>query len=90
MNIVEKVGAFKMGTHALETAQTAARSTKNQDKNAATVRLRQAATRLLDIGEEALAETMFHQAEMLERSGNLDPEAAKKLRYETRRLTQRP
>ncbi|MFC1878906.1 VWA domain-containing protein [Chloroflexota bacterium] len=90
MNIVERVGAFKMGTHALKTAQIAAHSAQGQDKKAATVRLRQAATRLLDMGEQLLAETMLRQAESLERSGDLDPDASKKLRYETRRLTQRP
>jgi Ca-activated chloride channel family protein len=89
MNIIEKVGAYKMGEQALEAAQNAARTASENDKNAATVRLRQAATRLLDMGEAALAETMLHQAETLERSGNVDPEAAKRLRYESRRLTQR-
>jgi hypothetical protein len=89
MNIIEKVGAFKMGTQALEAAQNAAKSTSQDDKNSATVRLRQAATRLIDMGETALADAMLHQADTLERSGSLDPEAAKKLRYETRRLTQR-
>jgi Ca-activated chloride channel family protein len=89
MNIVEKVGAFKMGTQALEAAQNAAKSTSQEDKKMATVRLRQAATRLLDMGEMALADAMLHQADNLEHGGNMDPEAAKKLRYETRRLTQR-
>ena len=51
-------------------------------------RLRQAATRLLDMGENALADAMLRQADTLERSGSMDPDAAKKLRYETRRLTQ--
>lgn len=88
MNIIEKVGAFIMGTKALEVAQTAAKAANPEEKRAATVRLRQAATRLLDMGEINLAEAMNGQAENLERSGSLDPEAAKKLRYETRRLTQ--
>jgi Ca-activated chloride channel family protein len=89
MNIVEKVGAFKMGTLALEVAQNAARSDDPNDKGNATLRLRQAATRLLDLGESTLADAMLNQADTLERIGSLDPEEAKKLRYETRRLTQR-
>jgi hypothetical protein len=88
MNIIEKVGAFKMGTRALEAAQSAMKTTTQEDKTLATVRLRQAATRLLDMGESALADAMFRQADTLERRGSLDPEEAKKLRYETRRLTQ--
>jgi Ca-activated chloride channel family protein len=80
MNLVEKVGAFKMGTTALAAAQTG-----NQKAN--TVRLRQAATRLLEIGENHLSNEMLRQADMLEKHGTLDPNAAKKLRYETRRLT---
>jgi Ca-activated chloride channel homolog len=90
MNIAEKVGAFMMGTRALEQAQNAARTSSQADKSSATVRLREAATRLLDMGESGLADAMYEQAETLERSGSLDPEAAKKLRYETRRLAQRP
>lgn len=80
MNLVEKVGAFKMGTTALAAAQTG-----NQKAN--TQRLRQAATRLLEIGESQLGNEMLRQAETLEKHGTLDPNAAKKLRYETRRLT---
>ncbi len=87
MNILEKVGAFKMGTHALEVAQSATRSDDPNDRNVATVRLREAATRLLNLGEADLANAMMEQAETFERSGDLDPDAAKKLRYETRRLT---
>lgn len=88
MNIVEKVGAFKMGTLALEAAQHAAQTTDAGERGAATVRLRQAATRLLDMGEPSLASAMLQQADSLESKGSLDPEATKRLRYETRRLTQ--
>jgi Ca-activated chloride channel homolog len=87
MSFVEKAGAFRMGTQALEAAQAASRSPEMQQKTAATVRLRQAATRLLDMGESGLAGTMFEQAEMLEQNGSLDPDAMKKMRYATRRLT---
>lgn len=89
MNIVEKVGVFKMGSQALEAAQNAAKTANQDDKSAATFRLRQAATRLLDMGEAALADAMLFQADTLERSGSIDPEATKRLRYEARRMTQR-
>jgi Ca-activated chloride channel family protein len=89
MNIIEKVGAYKMGTQALLAAEKASSTSDPQDKTHATQRLRQAATRLLDMGEMALADTMFRQAETLERSGSLDADATKRLRYETRRITQR-
>jgi Ca-activated chloride channel family protein len=87
MNFVERVGAFKMGAYALDHAQSAALSDNPQDRDAATVRLRQAATRLLDLGEVALANSMLQQADNLESSGSLDIEATKKLRYETRKIT---
>ena len=77
-----------MGSQALEAAQSAAKSTNPDEKGAATIRLRQAATRLLDLGEESLADTMLRQANDLENSGGIDPEATKKLRYETRRIAQ--
>jgi Ca-activated chloride channel family protein len=90
MNIIEKVGAFKMGTKALEVAQNAAKTADQEGKNSATVRLRQAATRLLNMGEDSMANTMLQQAENMERSGKVDPEVTKRLRYETRRMTQKP
>jgi Ca-activated chloride channel family protein len=83
MNIVEKVSAFMLGMQALEDAQTG-------DRQIATQRLRQAATRLLDMGESALGSEMLQQAETLEKTGSIDPNTTKKLRYETRRLTQKP
>ena len=79
MNFVEKVGAFKMGTSALQAAL-------GGDPGAATVRLRQAATRLLDMGEGELANAMLTQAQALEQGGVADPNLTKRLRYETRRL----
>jgi Ca-activated chloride channel family protein len=88
MNIVEKVGAFRMGSLALEAAQSAAKSTNADERGSATIRLRQAATRLLDLGETTLADTMLLQADSLESSGGIDPEATKRIRYETRRITQ--
>jgi Ca-activated chloride channel family protein len=90
MNIVERVGAYKMGQQAMEAAQAAAASADADGRGQATLRLRQAATRLLDMGEADLAKTMMLQAQALELSGNLDPEATKRFRYETRRLAQSP
>lgn len=87
MNLIEKVGAFKMGTQALKAAEQAGKNASEQEKQAATVRLRQAATRLLDMGEFALADSMMRQADALEQHGNTDPSATKRLRYETRRMT---
>jgi Ca-activated chloride channel homolog len=87
MNVVEKVGAFKMGAYALDSAQSASLTGESQAKDAATLRLRQAATRLLDLGEVALADSMLKQADTLENSGSLDIEATKKLRYETRKIS---
>ncbi len=87
MNVVEKVGAFKMGAYALDSAQSASLTGEPQAKDAATLRLRQAATRLLDLGEVALANSMLKQADALEDSGSLDIEATKKLRYETRKIS---
>ena len=83
LNIVEKVGAYKFGTRVLEEAESGV------DKGAATLRLRQAATRLLDLGEQNLADILSHQAHMLEQAGSIDPNATKKLRYETRHLTKK-
>ena len=80
MNIVEKVGAVKLGMQALEDVE-------HGNRGVATARLRQAATRLLDMGETSLADSMLQQAQTLEKGGQVDPNATKKLRYETRRLT---
>lgn len=89
MNIIEKVGAYRLGTKALEAAQNAARSADQAERSSATLRLRQAATQLLDMGEDSLADSMLQQAEHLEQNGQIDPEGTKQLRYATRRMTQR-
>lgn len=88
MAVVERVGAFKFGTSALADANKAMTSLDSEEKSAATVRLRQAATRMLDLGEDDLAEELMEQASNFEAAGSLDPEAAKKIRYKTRRLGQ--
>jgi Ca-activated chloride channel family protein len=82
MNIVEKVTAFKLQTRALEEA-------KMGNIVGASEKLRAAATRLLEMGEQDLAESALQEAENLEKSGQMSSHGTKKLRYETRKLTQR-
>ncbi len=82
MNIVEKVTAFKLQTRALEEA-------KMGNIAGASQKLRAAATRLLEMGEEELAQSALDEAENLEKSGQMTARGTKKLRYETRKLTQR-
>lgn len=80
MNIVERVGAYQFGKRALDDAQ------HGKDQISAILRLRQAATRLSELGENLLADTLLRQADLLERTGALDPGETKKLRYKTRQL----
>jgi Ca-activated chloride channel family protein len=82
MNIVEKVTAFKLQTRALEEARLG-------NVAGASQKLRAAATRLLEIGEEDLAQSAMEEADNLEKSGQMSSHGTKKLRYETRKLTQR-
>ncbi len=82
MNIVEKVTAFKLQTRALEEA-------KMGNVAGASQALRAAATRLLDMGEDELAQSALEEAENLEKGGQMSARGTKKLRYETRKLTQR-
>jgi Ca-activated chloride channel family protein len=82
MDIVDKVGAFKLGNYALEHAH-------DSDGISAANRLRQAATRLMEVGEPTLAEEMGRMADVLNTKGQLDSNATKRLRYDTRRITQR-
>jgi Ca-activated chloride channel homolog len=82
MNLVEKVTAFKLQTRALSEAEVG-------NVAGATQKLRQAATRLLDLGELELAQQARAQADQLETGGQLTEESKKDLRYATRRLTQK-
>ena len=82
MNLIEKVTAHKLQTRALEEAALG-------NIPAATQKLRAAATRLLDLGEDELAETALQEADRLERGEGLSSRGTKKLRYETRKLTQK-
>ena len=81
MNIIERVVAHKLQTQALDEAAMG-------DVPKATQRLRAAATRLLDLGEDDLAQEAQSQAENLERSGQVDQAAAQQMRYKTKKLTE--
>jgi len=82
MNIVEKVTAFNLQTRALNDAAQG-------NIQGATQKLRAAATRLLNMGENELAESALTEAENLEKEGAMSSGGTKKLRYETRKLTHR-
>ncbi|MEW5872098.1 MAG: VWA domain-containing protein [Chloroflexota bacterium] len=81
MNIVERVVAHKLQTQALDEAAAG-------DVARATQRLKAAATRLLEIGEVEMAEQANQQAQKMEQGGQMDLEAAQKMRYATKRLTE--
>lgn len=82
MNVVEKVTAHKLQTRALDEAEMG-------NIAGATQKLRAAATRLLELGEEELAQTALEEAGRLERGEGLSAHGTKKLRYGTRKLTQK-
>jgi Ca-activated chloride channel family protein len=81
MNIIERVVAHKLQTQALDevAAGNAAKATQ---------KLRAAATRLLELGEVELSQQANQQAQHIEQSGQIDPAAAQKMRYATKRLTE--
>jgi Ca-activated chloride channel family protein len=82
MHVVEALSAYKLQRRAQVDLEAG-------DVAGATRKLRAAATRLLDMGEETLAAEMERQAEELEQHGQADPQRTKRLRYETRKLTQK-
>jgi hypothetical protein len=81
MHVVEALSAYKLQRRAQADLEAG-------DVAGATRKLRAAATRLLDMGEEKLAAEAEQQAAELEQRGQADPRLTKKLRYETRKLTQ--
>ena len=83
MNLVEKVTAFKLQTRALDAARMG-------DTEGASRQLRAAATRLLQVGEESLAEAALQEAQNLEDKGEMSSAGTKKLHYATRKLTRKP
>ncbi|MEI2692338.1 MAG: VWA domain-containing protein [Anaerolineae bacterium] len=82
MNIVEKVTAFRLQTQALQDVEAG-------NVQGATTKLRQAATRLLSMGEDSLATTFLQEADSLEKTSQLTDAGTKQLRYKTQKLTQR-
>jgi Ca-activated chloride channel family protein len=82
LNIIEKVTAHKLQTQALDEAAV-------DNIAGATQKLRAAATRLLELGEDDLAQTALDEARRLEEGEGLSSGGTKKLRYETRKLTQK-
>jgi Ca-activated chloride channel family protein len=82
MDVVEALSAYKLQRRAQADLEVG-------DVASATRKLRAAATRLLDMGKDELAAKAERQAAELEQYGQADPKLTKKLRYETRKLTQR-
>ncbi|MDX9952848.1 MAG: VWA domain-containing protein [Anaerolineae bacterium] len=82
LNVVEKVTAHKLQTRALDEAAVG-------NIAGATQKLRAAATRLLGLGEPELAAVARQEADRLEQGQGLSAHGTKKLRYETRKLTQK-
>ncbi|MHB1293977.1 MAG: vWA domain-containing protein [Anaerolineae bacterium] len=82
MNLVEKVTAYRLQTRALDEARMG-------NIQGATQKLRAAATRLLELGETGLAQAAEQEATNLEQSGQMSSSGTKKLRYQTRKLTQK-
>jgi Ca-activated chloride channel family protein len=78
MNIVEKVSAFKLQTRALSDLASG-------DVTGATQKLQSAVTRLLSQGEIELAQTMQHEIENLQQSGQLSSEGQKTMKFGTRK-----
>jgi Ca-activated chloride channel family protein len=81
MNLVEKLSAFKLQTRALTEAEAG-------NIAAATQKLEAAATVLLNLGEEDLAEAAEREILSLKKTGAFTSFGTKKLEYGTRKLTQ--
>lgn len=82
MNLVERVTAFKLQTRALDEAAAG-------NAVGATQKLRSAATRLLDLGELELADTMNRAADAVAQGQTPSSADQKELTYKTRRLSLR-
>lgn len=80
-NIVEKVSAYKLQTRALQEANAG-------DVAGATQKLKQAATQLLNLGENDLAQAALQEAQNLQQGGQVSASGTKRLTYGTRKLTQ--
>lgn len=80
MNNVERATTFKLQTRALQASMIG-------DVAGATRNLRAVATRLLNIGETALAEAAESEAARMETQGQMSTAGTKKLAFDTRRLS---
>ncbi len=80
-NIVERISAHKLQTRALQDAQAG-------NVAGATQKLRQAATQLLNMGENELAQAAMQEAQNLQQQGQMSASGTKRLNYGTRKLTQ--
>ena len=81
MNLVEKVTAFKLQTRALTAAGAG-------NIAAATRQFQAAATVLMDLGEDGLADAVEREIASLKKTGKFTAAGTKKLEYGTRKLTQ--
>lgn len=81
--IVERVTAFRLQTQALQDVDSG-------NIAGATSKLRQAATRLLTMGEDDLAKTMVREADHLEQTHGLSEAGTKQLTYSGQRLAAAP
>jgi Ca-activated chloride channel family protein len=82
MNIIERVVAHRLQTQALDEAAVG-------EAAKATQRLRAAATRLLELGETEMSQQAEQQAQQIEQNGQIDLASAQKMRFATKRLTER-
>ncbi len=80
-NIIERISAHRMQTQALQDARSG-------NIPGATQKLRQAATQLLNIGENDLAQAALQEAQNLQQRGRMSSSGTKRLSYGTRKLTQ--
>jgi Ca-activated chloride channel homolog len=78
MNIVEKVSAFKLQTRALQDISAG-------NVGAATQKLQNAVTRLLNQGEVELAQAMEQEINNLQQSGQLSSEGQKTIKFGARK-----
>jgi Ca-activated chloride channel family protein len=83
MQSIERLSAYRLQYRAME-------DLARGDVSSATQRLRAAATRLLDLGEQDLAQAAQQEADNLEHQGQMSDGGTRKLRYGTRKLTRKP
>ncbi len=80
-NVIERISAHKLQTRALQDVQAG-------NIQGATQKLRQAATQLLNMGEQDLAQAALQEVQNLQQMGQMSSAGTKQLNYGTRKLTQ--